>query len=168
MIRLRFVTGNDLISEAIRAWQKDGWATHVEAVLPDGSLLGAHEDGVKIRPAGYDKATMTRELFVELDGSGPGSVRRILRALTIASAQEEAFYAFLVGQVGKPYDNTAIAGLVLGRDWREDDSWICSELMAAALEVCSYFPKLSSAVNHISPRDLLLLLSGRELIADAA
>lgn len=67
MIRIRFVTGNDWISDGIRLYEHDGWATHAEAVMPDGSLLGAHlKGGVEIRPAGYDKATMTRELIVDL------------------------------------------------------------------------------------------------------
>lgn len=154
MIRLRFVTGSDPTSRLIAAWQKDGWATHVEAVLANGSLLGAHrEGGVAIRPKGYDAATMTRELPVDL--------------VTLDSMTEE-FYDFLHDQVGKPYDMTAIEGLVLGRDWREPDSWICSELIAAALEACGYFPRLSSSVNHITPRDLELILSGKQTIPDAA
>jgi len=45
MIRLRFVTGDDWISNAIRVGERDGWCTHVEAVMPDGTLLGAHLDG---------------------------------------------------------------------------------------------------------------------------
>lgn len=160
MIRIRFVTGNDFVSNAIRVGERDGWCTHAEAVLPDGSLLGAHIDGgVQIRPAGYDKATMTRELIVDLSGY-PGIV--------MGDNTDGRFLAFLQAQVGKPYDVTAIAGLALDRNWREDDSWFCSELMAAALEKCGYLPPLSSADNHISPRDLLLVLSGRVVISNAA
>lgn len=158
MINVRFVTGNDFISNAIRTGERDGWATHAEAVLADGSLLGAHIDGgVQIRPAGYDKATMTRELIVRLEVSA-----------NTALPAETLFYDFLRAQVGKPYDVTAIAGLAFDRNWREDDSWFCSELMAAALETCGYLPALSAANNHISPRDLLLVLSGRIAIPNAA
>jgi uncharacterized protein YycO len=158
MINIRFVTGNDFISNAIRTGERDGWATHAEAVLADGSLLGAHIDGgVQIRPAGYDKATMTRELVVRLEVSANTSL-----------PAETLFYDFLRAQVGKPYDVTAIAGLAFDRNWREDDSWFCSELMAAALETCGYLPALSATDNHISPRDLLLVLSGRIAIPNAA
>jgi hypothetical protein len=158
MINVRFVTGNDFISNAIRTGERDGWVTHAEAVLADGSLLGAHIDGgVQIRPAGYDKATMTRELIVRLEV-----------AANTAPLAETLFFDFLQAQVGKPYDVTAIAGLALDRNWREDDSWFCSELMAAALETCSYLPALSATDNHISPRDLLLVLSGRIAIPNAA
>jgi len=153
MIKLRFVTGNDFVSSVIRAAERDGWCSHVEAVLADGSLLGAHfNGGVAIRPAGYDKDTLKRELFVELPGS---------------QFHVGMFYEFLHEQVGKPYDTTGVVGLAVGRDWREQDSWFCSELIAAALEECSYVHRLSSVSNHISPRDLLLVLSGIAPILDA-
>lgn len=162
MIRIRFVTGNDWLSNAIRFGERDGWATHAEAVMPDGSLLGAHlAGGVQIRPAGYDKATMTREAIIEL-WLAPNNVFAVEDAMTRTA------WDFLNAQVGKPYDTTAIAGLALDRDWRETDSWFCSELMTAALEACGYLPRLAAADNHISPRDLLLVLSGRIAIPNAA
>jgi hypothetical protein len=161
MIHIRFVTGNDFISNAIRIGENDGWATHAEVVMPDGTLLGAHIDGgVQARPPGYDKAKMTRELIVELNfGNFVGTIGSNRQA--DIGAMEAAFYNFLRAQLGKPYDVTAIAR-------RTDDSWFCSELVAAALEDCGYFPKLSANDNHISPRDLLLILSGRVRIPDAA
>jgi hypothetical protein len=180
MIRIRFVTGNDFVSNAIRAGERDGWCTHVEAIMSDGTLVGAHiEGGVEARPADYDKETRTRELIVELRAEDD---------------QETSFTRFLDHQLGKPYDTTAVIGLGLsavmpflgyvaaaiassiglneiahsGRDWREQDSWFCSELIAAALEAGGYFPRLSVADNHISPRDLLLLLSARVAIPNAS
>jgi hypothetical protein len=153
MLKIRFVTGSDITSTLIRFGERDGWATHVEAVLSDGSLLGAHLDGgVQIRPAGYDKATVSRELII----SAP-----------VAITTETIFYDFLHAQVGKPYDLTAIAAIELGRDWRKPDHWICSELIAAALEACGYFEKLSAADSKIDPRDVLLLLSSRLFIPNA-
>lgn len=161
MIRLRFVTGKSWISNAIRAGERDGWCTHVEAVMPDGTLLGAHLDGgVQARPVGYDKADMTRELFVELEIFGSSA--------SIDLSVEGQFNTFLRAQLGKPYDTEAVLGLGVGRDWRAPDSWFCSELQAAGLEACGYLPKLSAADNHVSPRDLLLVLSGRVEIKDAA
>jgi len=153
-MKVRFCTGSDFLSKAISFGERDGWPTHCEAVLPDGSMLGAHLDGgVEIRPAGYDKATLVRELIVDLP---------------TMSGMDVLWLSFLHNQVGKPYDITAIAGLALDRDWREDDSWFCSELVAAALEYSGYMPTLSSANNHISPRDLLLVLSGKINIPNAA
>lgn len=34
---------------------------------------------------------------------------------------------WLVSQLGKPYDWTALFGIFFRRDWQEDDSWFCSE-----------------------------------------
>lgn len=160
MIRIRFVTCNDWISDGIHLYEHDGWATHAEAVMPDGSLLGAHlQGGVEIRPAGYDKSTMKRELIVDLppfeDADHPWGM-------------EDRFYNFLRAQIGKPYDSTALVGLALDRDWHQADSWFCSELQAAALEECGYCPRLASLNSHISPRDLLLGLSFRVPIPNMA
>lgn len=150
---LRFVTGNDWISNAIRVGEHDGWPTHTEALMPEGGYLGAHlSGGVMIRPIGYDDGSRTRELLITIDAS---------------KDQNDKFHAFLKAQIGKPYDKAAIAGLALNRNWRTPDSWFCSELMAAALEECGYLFKLSVTDNHISPRDLLLVLSGRIAIPDA-
>lgn len=46
---------------------------------------------------------------------------------------EVAAMAFLRDQLGKPYDWTAIVGMVMRRDWAEVDSWFCSELLEACL-----------------------------------
>lgn len=147
MIELRFVTCNDPISAAIRVGEYGFWASHAEALMPDGTLLGAHYDGgVQARPRGYDAAIMRRELFV---------------SLPCAASVETAFFDFLRSQLGKPYDLEAIAALVAERDWRAPNSWFCSELMAAALEASGYMPPLAADVAKITPRDLLLIVSAR-------
>ena len=171
MIRLRFVTGNDFISNAIRVGERDGWCTHVEAVMPDGTLLCAHiQGGVMARPAGYDKGTATRELVITLNpedylGDTRGLVVTQENGLSIV---ENAFYDFLRAQIGKPYDLTALAGAAFDRDWHQADAWFCSELQAAALEHSGWLPRLAAIDSHISPRDLLLVLSGRIAIPNMA
>jgi hypothetical protein len=169
MITLRFVTGDDPVSRMIAIGERDGWATHVEALMPDGTLLGAHyQGGVLARPVGYDKSTATRELYVTFDagvdlvpGATPKDPMQPVEC-------EDKFYAFLRAQLGKPYDVTGIGGLALDRDWHSANSWFCSELDAAALEECGYFKPLASINSHISPRDLLLILSGRISIPNMA
>ena len=147
MIRLRFVTCHDAISAAIRFAEYGFWASHAEAVMPDGTLLGAHYDGgVQARPAGYDQAIMLRQQVAEIP---------------CAEAMAQRFHGFLRAQLGKPYDVEAIGALVARRDWREPDSWFCSELIAAALETCGYLPPLAADVSKIMPRDLLLIVSAR-------
>lgn len=145
MITLQFSTTGDWSSEAIRVFER-GWCSHVDAVMDDGSLLGARSDeiggkpaGVQIRPANYEKWTKVERCQIDAPG--------------------DAFLRFLHSQIGKPYDDLALVGLVMERNWRSAGSWFCSELQAAALER-DFFPHmLSSAASHISPRDLLLVVS---------
>ncbi len=147
MIQLRFVTCNDAVSAGIRVGEYGFWASHAEAVMPDGTLLGAHYDGgVMARDKGYDAEKVERELLVDLPCD---------------KATEQKFLDFLRGQLGKPYDLRAIVALVAERDWRQPDSWFCSELQAAALEACGWMPKLADDVSKITPRDLLLIVSAR-------
>jgi hypothetical protein len=148
MIRLRFVTCHDAISFGIRAFEYGFWASHTEAVMPDGTLLGAHyEGGVQARAADYDFGKFVREEIVTLPAD---------------DAMTDAFHAFLRAQIGKPYDLESIVAMVARRDWQAPDSWFCSELQAAALVACGWFASpLATEFNHITPRDLLLIVSGR-------
>lgn len=149
MITLQFSTAPNLAGEAIRIYSR-GWASHVDVVMDDGALLGARSDvigdkpsGVQIRPANYE--TWTRTQVVKLASAAPVTA---------------AFTAFLQSQIGKPYDEMAIVAFAVQRDWRTEDSWICSELVAAALEKCEWFPKpLADSANEVTPRDLLLTVS---------
>ena len=152
MITLRFVTGNTPVSIGIRTFEYGFWASHAEAMMPDGTLLGAHIDGgVMARPQDYDKDQFTREMYV---------------SLPTPSGVADEFHSFLRSQLGKPYDVESIAGLVAQRDWQKPDSWFCSELQAAALCHCGYFPAhLATEFNHVTPRDLLLIISGRLALA---
>lgn len=148
MIRIRFIDGVDVVARGISAAEYGFWAIHTEAIMPDGTLLGAHwQGGVQARPAGYDKGQYTKDLIAEIPAT---------------PVMAEKFHAFLRAQLGKPYDIDAIAAFVAGRDWRDDGAWFCSELQAAALFACGWFSsRLATEFNHITPRDLLLIVSGR-------
>jgi hypothetical protein len=146
-IRLRFVTGASLVSAAIRA-HEDFWASHVEAVMPDGKLLGAHVDGgVLARPAGYDAGQWTKQLILELP---------------CEQDTADAFHDYLRGRLGEPYDMAAICGFVLHADMHAAGHGICSALQTLALRACRYFfAPLVEPAHKVSPRDLLLILSAR-------
>jgi hypothetical protein len=124
--------------------------SHVDTVLPDGQLYGARSDKVGGQPPG-------------VYGRDPSyvsglTVLRIL--LSMPPAMEAKYFDFILSQRAKPYDKSAIWGFGLGRDWREDDSWFCSELVGAGLEACDYFGHpISLEANKITPADLLLALS---------
>lgn len=148
-INIQFSSMDDAGSALIRAFDH-GLYSHVDAILPTGSLLGARTGldgasaaGVQVRPAGYAEFS---------------SVKHVTLPTTPECA--EAFYNFMRNQIGKPYDHSAIMGFAFNRDWRTPDSWFCSELIAAALEAAKYFSyDLAAPANKITPADLLLAVS---------
>lgn len=144
MITLRFVTLSDFASAAIRIYQYGFWASHVEALI-DGKLVGSHlKGGVRARPIGYDAKTLVREQMISIDAD---------------DAATKTYESFVQAQIGKPYDVKAIVAMLVQRDWRDPNKWFCSELIAAAFEECKVFSRLPSAVNHILPRDIALMVS---------
>jgi len=147
-IRLQFVCAADLSSRLI-AWYGNGYGgySHVDAVLPDGSLLGARSDkvggkpaGVEIRPPGYEPVT-----------------RRAVVRIPVTSAEAAAWEAWLRSQINEPYDSGAIWGFVLGRADHAQGRWICSALQTGALQVIRRLPKLPVPTSQVTPDALLLL-----------
>ncbi len=132
--------------------------THVDFVCPaadgttgpDSPLLGARftsiggqAAGVRIRPPDYDK------WFI---------VTRI--SIAVTDDQYDAALAFLYAQIGKPYDMTAVFGFMLNRDWREDDSWFCSELIVRVPDLIKRFEfPLAMRENRIDPCTAFAILS---------
>lgn len=147
-IKLQFVCEAALSSRAI-AWFSSGHLSHVDCLLDDGTLLGARSDaiggkppGVQIRPQGYTNW-----------------VRREVMTIPCTSNEKKVYNDFLNDQLGKPYDSEAIWAFFFDRDWRENDSWICSELQAAAAEKSGIVLPLYLAANKIVPVSCALALS---------
>lgn len=135
------------------AWFSAGHFSHVDAVVPTpggpDALLGARADrtdgappGVWVRDQGY--ADFATRVVFEIPADGN---------------QETLWRSFLASQIGKPYDREAIWAFAFGRDWREPDSWVCSELQARALEVAGISDCFYLACNKITPVALALAIS---------
>jgi len=145
-IRLRWRRGSGLSSAAI-AWFSAGQFSHVDAVL-DGTLYGARSDnvgggkGVRARPYPYEKS----EAVMVLE-------------LPVAPQLYQAWRSFLIAQNGKPYDSTAIWGFGLDRDWRDPDSWFCSELQMAALEAAGICHDVIVPAYKVTPVALSAVFS---------
>lgn len=77
----------------------------------------------------------------------------VARAMRLALDIPAEALIFALAQIGKPYDWTAIAGVLMRRDWHEEDSWYCSELGAATVE--SWIPVFAK-FNRVTPERLLL------------
>jgi len=155
MINLQFCGFDSILARGIsRFTDPSGTGIgHVDAVMPDGSLLGAqHEDGlggmpsgVQIRPADYG------------DSCGMTNRRRV--ALPAGDDMTAAFYAFLRGQIGKPYNTAAIVAFITGTNAQTEGGWFCSQLQRVALETCQFFVPLWMPANKDTPADLLQVCS---------
>jgi uncharacterized protein YycO len=140
MIRLQFVLGYGMPSQAI-AWFSAGHFSHVDAVLQDGTLLGARSDSIGGKPPGVQIRYPLYEKWKE----------RVVMSIATDAAKEKSFYDFLNAQLGKPYDKTAIWGFATGRDWRDPSDWYCSELITAAEEAAGALPALYVPSNKVTP-----------------
>ena len=65
--------------------------------------------------------------------------------------------AAAAGQIGKPYDYTALIGLGLRRDWQEADSWFCSELVAWAFQHAGEPLFRAECLRRVTPQHLWML-----------
>jgi len=134
VIAIQFSANQTLGSRIIRAFTWSAFS-HVEFVLPDGRLLGARADGgVDIREPHADH---TRIETYQVDHT-------------------EAVLNAALTQCGKPYDWPGVFGIGLHRDWQEDDSWFCSELVAWAFKEAGRPLLRAEHLHRITPRDLLL------------
>lgn len=151
-ITLRFVTSDHPISILIRTQAgicMPFTPSHVEALSRDGKdYIGAHMDGgTMARPIGYDTgAKGLKEKFVDLP---------------VTDEQYEQFHEFLDHHIGTPYDTKAILSFAAPDvNLHLKMAAICSALQTLALRACNYFPMpLTVPAHHVSPRDLLLILS---------
>jgi hypothetical protein len=152
IITLRFVTADDPLSRLIRTQAGISMPftpSHVEALSRDGkSYIGQHVDGGMLaRPIGYDAAESGRKEKLVLLPCDP--------------AQAEEFHDYCESKIGQPYDwKSVISFLAPDINLHDFNHLICSAIMTAALRACGYFPMpLTVPFHHISPRDLMLILS---------
>ncbi len=146
MITLRFVSHPGPFNLLVKFAQYGFWCSHVEAELPDGRLLGSRfVGGVQARAHDYDGGDFIKEQYVTINTT---------------QFEQDAFYSFLDSQIDKPFDSLAILSFAFSRDWQAPDSWFCAELIAAGLCASGLFPdELAVGFSHITPRDVLLLIS---------
>lgn len=152
MITLRFVTGDNLISQAIRLQAgicMPFTPSHVEALSRDGQhYVGQHiTGGMQARPIGYD--------------ANEKNVQEKLVPLSCSQTEYDRFHDYCESRVGKPYDWSSIISFAAPNiNLHQFGHLICSAEMAAALRHCEYFQwPLVVPFHHVSPRDLFLILS---------
>lgn len=139
-IKLQF-SDERTIGQGLVRWWTGHWATHVDAVLPDGRLLGARPfSGVQIREPDYHDFS-----------------RKEIVTISASAEAEEAFYSYLRDQVGKGYDYGTVLNFVIPSIKQRNDRWACAELIAFGLTYASSVFPATIESSEYSPRDLYLL-----------
>ena len=147
ILKLRFVTETDIISQSVAWFQGGSLWSHVEFILPDGTFLGARASGgIQIRAADYIK---------------PNKIKRQREyAIPISEDSLESILSFGLSQIGKSYDFTDILGIAAHTSWHNSNEWICSEFVTACclkgglilLNVEPEFVfKITPEMVHLSP-----------------
>lgn len=150
-IKLQFVLGTGLPSRLI-GWYGSDYGegfSHVDAVMPNGFLLGARDDevggakrGVHLRPQNYEKW------------------RRCVQVVISCTLQEEkTWHNWLWDQLGKDYDQAAIWGFILGKPLHEEGTWICSACQFKALMKAGKLHNTDIPSSCVSPNSLYLLVT---------
>lgn len=140
-IRIQVVTEELNPISALIRFSTRSWASHIEFVDTDrGVTVGARfNGGVRERLCASDRYTRVEQF---------------------TSRGIELAYQWARTQIGKPYDLSAVFGIGFGgRDWRQDDAWFCSELVAFSFETTDsplLSTRPSASVYRITPRDILL------------
>lgn len=149
MMRWRLQQGRGFSSKLI-GWFGGGGFSHIDVYTPAGLLRGARSDehiinfvrypaGYRDRPDNYDTNISGYTIF----------------SLDVSAAQEAMYWEFSNAQLGKPYDARGILAFALGeRNWRDPDSWFCSEEVQANAEYAGIFPPLYEAASRVDPGDI--------------
>jgi len=151
VLRLQFVAASGLSSWLIERFggTPEDEFSHVDIMLPDGSLLGARNEsiggkppGVQIRKQGYDVWR-----------------RRVVLALPVSAQAAAAAMRFGVAQIDSGYDQSAICGFILDKNWHAKGKWICSAFATAYLQAAGFMRELIVEPQQVSPNGLALAFS---------
>jgi uncharacterized protein YycO len=98
--------------------------------------------------------SVTRPGVVVADGLNYPLSNTDIFIVELTVEEKSRLIKFLNDQLGKPYDWTALTHIFnYRRDWTEDDSWFCSELVAAGMKKIGR-PLLRKSCGRISPGDV--------------
>lgn len=146
MIKLRFITENNLPSALIRYYSFSSWS-HVDFVWPTGAYLGARlKGGVQIRPANY--VTPAKQAFFGIE---------------LGREKEREILGIAMAQIGKPYNWRGITGFALNEDWQGGKSWFCSQLVAHCFAAAGEPLLRVSHTDRVTPADLTMSLKLTEM-----
>lgn len=137
-MRVLFCTSSLPGAVAIRAVT---WSRYSHVALIDGEdAIEAVWPCVRVTP------------LVDLLASHP-----VHAVVEFATGNDAAIIAAARSQIGKPYDLTALVGLLSHRDWQDEDRWFCSELVAWAFAQGGHPLFRAEALHRVTPQHLWML-----------
>lgn len=145
-VTLYFSTQTDPLSALIRACTWSQWS-HVSLMDHDGYLISAEF------PLGVYSESVSNLM----------QKSKRVHAVTFETPQAGLVVDKALSQMGKPYDLSAVIGIGLHRDWQEDDSWFCSELIAWAFDQAGTPLFRREAMHRVTPEHLWMLAPGTPL-----
>lgn len=138
-MKLMFCSSNLPGSALIRAVTWSKWS-HVVTLINNTTAIEAVYPEVRLVSIEYLKKKYSKWCVVD-----------------VPVPNEKAAIEYLLLQVGKPYDLTALIGLLIHRDWAQDTDWWCSELAAAGVEAGGRKIFRHGAINRVVPQHLWML-----------
>lgn len=136
VIRVRFVAGPGFVGAAIRRLTGSLFQ-HVEFGTPDGTWIGAHDDG-GIQERAADYAVYTREYVYEIP---------------CTQAQQDSLLAWARSKIGTKYNFLDILGLLIqNRTLHSPNRFICSQFCAEGLLLIFGAPKVLNTLAEYDYR----------------
>lgn len=138
-MRVLLCTSN-LPGAAIIRWLTGSQWSHCALVADDGTAVEATWPRVRACRVEDIIRKHTKSLMID-----------------IPCANDTLAFNRAMGQIGKPYDLTALIGWLTGRDWQEQDSWFCSELVAWAFEQAGSPLFRPGTLSRVTPQNLWMV-----------
>jgi len=141
-IRIRFAFEGDELDAQIQRGQYGFWASHCEAVMPDGAGI-RYDDEVEGWYPTRAEDSWLRQLTVDIPAT---------------RVQAQKFYVFLGHQIGKPYDMRGLAGVQCHVEHHKQDRWSCAHLLYAALLAAGILRSAPRELFKVTVRDLMIAI----------
>ena len=138
-MKVLFCTSKLPVAALIRAVTWSKWS-HVALVLEDGTAIEATYP--KVRRVPLETILAAHSKYVIID---------------IPTDNDQAIIDFAMSQIGKPYDITALLGILVHRQWTDTDKWFCSELVAWCFAQGGYSLFREEDIHRITPQNLWML-----------
>ena len=144
LIRIAQYRGVSPISWIIRTFTRSPWS-HTLAIHRDDSIT---ESWIRGGVSHVDKGN----LLANLSANHKDGTVVDLFTIEATTEQAEVFEAFLLEQVGMPYDLSSVFRFLIHKPASLDGKWFCSELASCGLSKVGIHVQERITPSHISPQ----------------